>query len=205
MPVDALLQITAVVTAPGGAGADLVQTVYLPTTPTAAQESLLDSLCRTNGSVQDSSLWAAGYPNALMLTSTMTATLLPGSPAWDNTKNLVTAGFPAAAAFTGAYRGYQAPCTSGFITIPGTQQALAPIPKSNPSGGVFGWAGALASYGFDTGGNSDDQGELQGNATVSQCTITLSPTAAANPVAAGWAKAVTSYTKKDACGFYGPQ
>jgi len=205
LPTNVLLRITATVTAPGGAAADLVQTVYLPTAPTPAQVSQLNTDCTQKGEAGPSELWSNNFSSALMLTSITTATLQPGSPAWDNSQDPVTAGFIGLGDFTGAYSTWEAYCAPGFLTVPGTQLALGPIQAADPSGQPDGWAGASADFGFFSGGNDPSDGELSGDAVVSHCVIQLSATAAASSVAAKWAADAPGYAVPDGCEFRGPQ
>jgi hypothetical protein len=136
----------------------------------------------------------------------MTATLHPGSPAWDNSNNSVLSDFWASGDFTGAYHTFEAECSPGFITIPGTEQAISPIQSVNPSGQNWGWAGEFGAFGFYGGGNdAQDQEDLGGGAVVANCAIQLSPTAAASSVAAGWAAAAPTYKLINGCDFQGPQ
>jgi hypothetical protein len=206
LPANVLFRITATVTAPGGAAADLAQTVYLPTPITSAQKAQLTADCPDSwGPDETDAPWLNNFAAADTLTSTMTATLHPGSPAWDNTNNPVLSDFWAAGDFTGAYHTFQADCAPGFITIPGTEQAISPIQSVNPSGQNWGWAGEFGSYGFYGGGNDPaNQDELGGGAVVADCTIQLSSTAAASTVAAAWAAAAPSYTLINGCDFEGP-
>jgi hypothetical protein len=206
LPANALLRITATVTAPGGAAADLVQTVYQPTAITAAQKTELTAACPDIDDDETDAPWLNNYATALILTSTMTATLHPGSPAWANSANPVLSNFMALGDFSGAYNPFEADCAPGFIAIPGTEHAIAPIQATDPAGQNFGWAGEFASYGFYGGGNDPTENEdLGGAAVVSNCTIELSATAAANSVAAGWAAAAPGYKLIDGCGFDGAQ
>src|SRR5450432_2941170 len=45
LPANALFRITATVTEPGGAKADLVETVFAPAAPTASDTALLNAQC----------------------------------------------------------------------------------------------------------------------------------------------------------------
>jgi hypothetical protein len=207
LPANALLRITATVTAPGGAAADLAQTVYLPTPITSAQKAQLDTDCADSWDPNETNApWLNNFAGADILTSTMTATLHSGSPAWDNTNNPVLSDFWASGDFSGAYNTFQAYCSPGFISIPGTEQAISPIQSVNPSGQNWGWAGEFGSYGFYGGGNDpENQDELGGGAVVANCAIQLSSTAAASSVAAAWAAAAPGYKLSDGCDFEGPQ
>ena len=203
LPANALFQITATVTAPGGASASLVQTVFAPAPITAAQKTTLNTKCAgQNDQDATGAPWLNNYASADVLSTTITATLDAGSPAWNNTTNGVLADFMAFGAFSGAYSTFEAYCAPGFITIPGTQQAIAPIQPTNPAGENYGWAGEFAGYGFYGGGNATNNDDLGGKAVVSNCHIQLSATAAANSVAAAWAAKVMHLT--DGCDYRGP-
>jgi hypothetical protein len=203
LPANALLQITATVTAPGGASANLVQTVWMPAPITAAQKTTLTAACPGEGVGSVGSPWLNNYKGAWVITTTMTATLNPGTTAWDNTKNGVLANFMGSADFTGAWSGFEAACSPGFIVIPGVQNAIAPIQGVNPSGQSYGWAGEFAGYGFYGGGNDPGSPDLGGNAVVSHCTVQLSSAAAAVPTAAAWATKVQKLS--DGCDYDGAQ
>jgi hypothetical protein len=203
LPANVLFKITATVTAPGGASATLVQTVFVPAPITAAQRSTFDSKCA--GQTDSDAVgapWQNNYAVSDVLSSTMTATLNSGSPAWDNKTNGVLADFMSFGVFSGAYQTFEAYCAPGFITIPGTQQAIAPIQSANPAGQDWGWAGEFAAYGFYGGGNAPNGGDLDGKAVVSNCHVEVSPTASANAVAAGWATKVMHLG--DGCDYRGP-
>lgn len=203
LPANALFQISAVVTAPGGASANLVQTVFLPTAITAAQRTQFNTVCKGETDTEATGApWLNNYAHADVLASTMTATMNPGSPAWSNSTNPVLSDFMAFGAFSGAYRTFEAYCAPGTIQIPGTEQAIAPIQPTNPSGQLYGWAGEFSAYGFFGGGNSTSDADLGGKAVVSNCHVQLSSTASASTVAAGWAAKMMGL--HDGCDYTGP-
>lgn len=203
LPANALFQISATVTAPGGMSANLVQTVYNPAPITAAQKTTFNTACKgLSDPDAQGAPWLNNYATADVLSSTMTATLNPGSAPWDNKNQGVLADFMAFGAFSGAYEGFEAGCAPGFIEIPGTETAIAPIQSSNPSGQNYGWAGGFSAYGFYGGGNSQSNVDLGGKAIVANCHVQLSPTAQAVPAAAAWAtKSMGLY---DGCDYSGP-
>jgi hypothetical protein len=204
LPANALFRISATVTAPGGASANLVQTVFMPAPITAAQRAQLNTGCAgENDQDATGAPWLHNYQSAWILSSTMTATLNPGSPAWNNTTNGVLADYVGFGYFSGSYMGFEAACAPGFITIPGTQQAIAPIQGTNPAGQPYGWAGEFGSYGFYGGGNDPGGPDMGGTAVVSHCLVQLSSTAAANPTAAAWATRVPKVI--DGCDYDGAQ
>ena len=205
LPANALFQISATVTAPGGAAADLVQTVYPPAAATAAQKTQMNTDCAGLSDPDAANApWLNDYQSADMLTATVTATLKPGSPAWDNTANGVLAFYVGFGDFTGAFLGFEAGCAPGFITIPGTQQQLAPVQSTDPAGQDYGWAGQFGSYGFVGGGNDPGGPDLGGNAVVSNCVVQLSPAAqAAGSTVTAWA--THSFTLAEGCVVDGAQ
>jgi hypothetical protein len=204
LPANALFRISATVTAPGGASAKLVQTVFMPAAITAAQRAQMNTGCAGESDADATGApWLNNYHTAWILSSTMTATLNPGSPAWNNTANGVLADFVGFGYFSGAYAGFEADCAPGFITIPGTQQAISPIQGTNPSGQPYGWAGEFGSYGFYGGGNDPGGPDMGGNAVVSHCLVQLSATAAANATAAAWVTHVPKLI--DGCDYDGAQ
>jgi hypothetical protein len=205
LPANALFRISATVTAPGGAAADLVQTVFMPAPLTAAQKAQLTAHCGAQGFGDSTGEppWKNNFATATGLTSTITATLHAGSPAWNNSANAVLADFVGSGDFTGAYGTFEAYCSPGYILIPGTQQALAPIQAANPGGQPYGWAGEFAGYGFYGGGNDPGAPDLGGGAVVSNCLVQLSGTAAANATAAAWATHIPKLI--DGCEYGGAQ
>jgi hypothetical protein len=193
LPANALFRISATVTASNGATADLVQTVYKPIAPDPSDTTLLNSQCNYPGQLdfQGQPTWQTTVPGAVYLTSDMTATLHAGSPAFDNNADFVVFGFPGApGAYSGQYGIFEAYCDSGYIQIPGSVHAVAPISSTDPANGNFSWAGpsaAAGGYGFSGGGNAPDGPDLGGTAVVKNCSVQVSADAiAAAPALAAW-------------------
>ena len=183
LPSNALFRITATVTEPGGAIADLVQTVFAPAAPTASDTALLNAQCNLSGEPT----WQSNYTNPLYVTTTITATLRPGSKPWSANDQVASYFLGGASAFSGAYEGAQAPCASGYITIPGTMHGVAAVEASDPVMGAYGWASQFGDYGFDGGGNYPDAQESSGTGVVGNCAIEESAAAkATDGVIEGW-------------------
>ena len=183
LPANALFRITATVTEPGGTVADLVQTVFAPAAPTASDTALLDAQCNLPGEPT----WQSNYANPLYVTTTVTATLRPGSKPWSSDDQVASYFLGGASAFSGAYEGAQATCADGYITVPGTMHGVAVVDSSDPAMGVYGWASQFGDYGFDGGGNYPDAEESSGTGVVGNCAIEESAAAKAlGGVIEGW-------------------
>jgi hypothetical protein len=200
LPSDALFRISATVTAGNGATADLVQTVYKPIAADPADTALLDAQCNYPGqpAFQGQPTWQATVPGALFLTSDLTATLRAGSPAFDNNADFVLFGFPGApGAYSGQYGIFEAYCDSGYIQIPGTIHAVAPISSTDPVNALYSWAGpnaAAGGYGFSGGGNDPGGPDLGGTAVVASCSVQVSADAAAAvPALTAWKTTVPAF------------
>jgi predicted secreted protein len=203
LPAGALFQINAVATASNGAIADLVMTASLPTAAAAGQVALLDAQCNYPGDVaaKGQPSWESQYPRTVYMNTTIIATARAGTPAWPNATDPLSFAFLPVSAYTGAFTQGQSPCAAGLLTVPGTVVGVAPLWGSNPALGPYGWATPLGSYGFSGGGN-DPGGPNPGPATVTDCTVQLSPTAsAASASVAGWP--TRAYIKQTGCVFVG--
>ncbi len=203
LPANALFSISATVTASNGATADLLQIVYKPMAQDAAGVALLNSQCNYPGQpdFQGQPTWQAQYPNSKFMDITMSATLHPGSPAFlpgDAVNFEFGAG--GVSAYTGAYQTFEAYCSPGYITIPGTITGVATVPSSDPAHGLWGWDTNPAAYGFDGGGNDPGEPDSGGTAVVSKCVVQLSADAkAASPIIAAWA--TQPYAQVNACDY----
>ena len=192
LPANALFRIFATVTAGNGATADLVQTVYKPIPQDTADVALLNTQCNYPGqpAFEGQPNWQTTVPNALLLTTDMTATLRPGSPTFDNKADAVLFGFVSNSAYSGQYGIFEAYCDSGYIQIPGTIHGVGPISSTDPVHGVYSWAGSLAQsggYGFSGGGNAPGAPDVGGTAVVKNCSVQVSTYAiAADPAVAAW-------------------
>jgi hypothetical protein len=189
LPGNALFQISATATASNGAIADLLEIVYQPTAPTAADTALLDSQCNYPSvpSFQGQPSWESQYPRPVYMIASITATLRPGSRAWSNTTDPLIFDFMPLSAYSGDYKQVNSPCAAGSILVPGTIHGVAPLWSSNEVSGPYGWATAAGGYGFTGGGNDPGGPNLGGKAIVNNCTVQLSAgAAAANPAVAAW-------------------
>jgi hypothetical protein len=196
LPANALLAISATVTASNGASAKLYQVVYAPITADASDTALLDKQCNFSGTPK----WETQYPaNPVYVTSTMTATLTPGSPAF-STKDPINFDLGwGDSAYSGNFSGFEAACAAGYINVPGTVHGVMVVPSSNPAHGTYGWATKHSRYGFFGGGN-DPGPDSSGSAVVAQCVVQVSAAAsAASAKIAAWA--TQPYTKSNACDF----
>jgi hypothetical protein len=199
LPTNALFRITATVTEPDGASANLVQTVFAPAAPDAANTALLNAQCNQPGQPT----WQSNYPSPQYVTTTITATLVHGSPSW-SVDDQVSAYFTgASSAFSGAFVVAQSDCAPGYITIPGTIHGVAPVDASNPANGTYGWASAFGEYGFDGGGNDPSAADSSGTGVVGNCAIEESTAAtAASPLVASWL--TQPFVPANGCRFTGP-
>ena len=185
LPANALFRITATVTEPGGAIADLVQTVFSPSAPTSSDTALLNAQCNLSGEPT----WQSNYTNPLFVITTVTATLRPGSKPWSADDQVASYFLGGASAFSGAYEGAQATCSDGYVTIPGTMHGVAVVDSSDPVRGAYGWASQFGDYGFDGGGNykGGDPQDSSGTGVVANCAIEESDAAKAlGGVIEGW-------------------
>jgi hypothetical protein len=199
LPANALFRITATVTEPGGASADLVQTVFAPAAPTAADTVLLNTQCN----LPDQPTWQSNYSSPQYVTTTITATLHPGSPAWTTDDQIAAYFMGASSAYSGAYTVAQSDCAPGYISIPGTIHGVAPVDGSNPALGTYGWASEFGDYGFDGGGNDPGGPDSSGTGVVKNCAIEESASAqATSSVVAAWL--TQTFVLADGCEFMGP-
>ena len=199
LPANALFRITATVTEPSGASADLVQTVYAPSAPTASDTALLNAQCNSPGQPT----WQSNYSSPQYVTTTITAKLHPGSPAWSSGDQIVAYFIGASSAFSGSYVVAQADCAPGYITIPGTIHGVAPVDASNPALGTYGWASVFGDYGFDGGGNDPGALDSSGTGVVNNCHIEESAAATAtSPIVAAWL--TQTFVLANGCDFTGP-
>jgi len=196
LPANALLAISATVTTASGGSAKLYEVVYAPIPADAADTALLDKQCNFSGSPK----WETQVPaNPDYVTTTMTATLTPGSPAITKKDHVNFDLGWGDSAYSGSYSGFEASCSPGYIDIPGTIHGVMVVPSANPAHGTYGWATADARYGFFGGGN-DPGPDSSGTAVVADCVVQVSAAAsAASAKIAAWA--TQPYTKENACDF----
>ena len=199
LPANALFRITATVTEPDGAAADLVQTVFAPAAPDSGDTALLNAQCNLSGQPT----WQSNYSSPLYLTTTITATLHPGSPAWTASDQISAYFLGSTSAYSGAYSLAQSDCAPGYISIPGAIHGVAPVEATNPTLGMYGWASAFGDYGFDGGGNDLGALDSSGTGVVKNCEIEESATAkATSTVVAGWL--TQTFVLANGCDFMGP-
>jgi hypothetical protein len=183
LPANALFRITATVTEPTGASADLVQIVFAPAAATAADTALLNVQCNIAGQPT----WQSSYPSPVFLTTTITATPHHGSPAWPASDQVNAYFLGSVSAYSGGYTVAQADCAPGYITIPGTMHGVAPLNGSGPATGANGWATDSGTYGFDGGGSDPTAADSSGTGVVNNCHIEESAAATAtSAVVAAW-------------------
>jgi hypothetical protein len=201
LAANALFQITATATQPSGAKVDLVQTVFAPSAPTASDTTLLNAQCDISGSPS----WQSQFNGTLVyLTTTITATPRAGTAAWVNHDYDIGFGLGYGdSAYSGAFRGVEAPCAAGEITAPGTVHGVAVLVVGVPDTDVNGWGYNQAEYGFvGTGNNPNDPDFGGGTTVVDNCAVRVSPAAlAAVPALAGWA--TQPFVANDGC-IYSP-
>lgn len=183
LPANALFRITATVTEPGGATADLVQTVFGPVAPTASDTALLDAQCN----LPSQPTWQSQYTRPRFITTTVTATLRAGSKPWNTDDQVASYFFGGSSAFAGDYMSAQAPCADGYIGIPGTLHGVAAVEGNDTATATFGWAGQFGEYGFDGGGNDAAALDSSGTGVVGNCAIEESAEAeATSDVVKAW-------------------
>lgn len=163
---DILFTISATVTAGDGSVARVTQTVYRPVaTVPAATTDLLDQEC--DG-------WRAEFPSPAYLRSAYVATT-DSSASWTGGRlGLSMNGWPVYAGDFGTFQSY---CATVLADIPGSVEAITPVPAGGSPDATDGWATLF--YGF---GIPDDDGTT----VLSDCVITLGADALASPRAAAW-------------------
>jgi hypothetical protein len=193
-----LFTITATATATGSnhASADLVQRVYRPVATTvhmASDLALLDSSC--DG-------WKKMFPSRLFVTTTITAKLRAGSPAWP-TKNIepIGADMDGYPAFSGDWAPFEAACSGGLLkTLPGSIHGVMPVPTTMPADSKTGWTQAIYGFGI---AYDDDPSDIPASykVQITNCHITLGAAARANGIAATWPSHPHTYGGKLGCEF----
>jgi hypothetical protein len=175
-----LFTITATASATGGSNAKvaLKETVYGPNgSASAADLALLAKQC---------SDWKTNYPSAQFVTTSITSSLLPGSPAWPATAVPVGMSAGEYTAWSGNFDNFEAQCAAGVLkALPGSVHGVLPIPATNPANANTGWA--RSSYGFFVAWDGD-AGDIppSNRVAISNCKITLGATAASNSYASKW-------------------
>jgi hypothetical protein len=174
---DVLFVISATATAPNGALANLVQTVYKPVSTTNQQgvdEAALDSECTG---------WRDEYPSADYVISLIDVTdQSPAGASWQHSVAVASMnGWPV---FSGEVDTFQAYCASYQVNL-GASRAVTPVTPGSGAEGPHGWAHILYGFGIATEAGTDTPGP--DDTVLSNCQITLSAEAAASAIASAWA------------------
>ena len=174
---DVLFVISATATAPNGALATLVQTVYKPVSTTNQQgvdEAALDSECGG---------WRDEFPAAEYVISLIDVTdQSPDGSSWD--RSVAVASMNGWPAFSGEVDTFQAYCASYQVNL-GASRAVTPITAGSGAEGPHGWAHILYGFGIPTEAGQDTAGP--NDTLLSNCQIELSTEAATSPIASAWA------------------
>lgn len=171
---DVLFTISVTATAPNGAIADLVQTVYKPvasTTQQAADEAALDGEC--DG-------WRAAYPAPEYLVSLIDVTdRSPDGASWPHSVAVVSMnGWPT---FSGEVESFMAYCASVQVNL-GSSRGVTPVSGAADAAG--GWATFEYGFGIATEAGTDVPGPT--DTVLSNCAIELSAEAQASAIASAW-------------------
>ncbi|HEY4225858.1 MAG TPA: hypothetical protein VGM70_08600 [Pseudolysinimonas sp.] len=170
LAANAIIRITTTVTATTGAVAELVETVLAPA-PADGSEGAAMSAAGCDGSE-----WPTEYPHPSWTHVTVAATLLSGA-SWPSEDPILTfsGGYWGYSAWTGAWGGFEAPCSDGLQGIPGTATGIvpadadaAPLSQASATGG---------SFGFVWASDADEPSDMHFSFT--SCTIEPGPAAGA--------------------------
>ncbi len=170
LPSNAIIRITATVTASTGAVARLVETALAPA-PADGSEGAAMSNAGCDGSD-----WPTQYPHPSWTHVTVTATV-PSGASWPSEDSVLTlsGSYWGYSAWTGAWSGFEAPCSDALQGIPGTATAIvpadasaAPLSQASATGG---------SFGFVWASDGDDPSDMHFSFT--SCTIEPGPAAGA--------------------------
>ena len=172
-----LFTISATATAPNGALATLVQTVYKPVSTTNQQsvdEAALDSECVG---------WRDEYPAADYIISLIDVTdQSPAGASWEHSVAVVSMnGWPV---FSGEVDTFQSYCASYQVNL-GASRGVTPVTPGSGADGHHGWAHILYGFGIATEAGTDTPGP--DDTVLSNCQITLSDEAATSAIASAWA------------------
>lgn len=186
LPDNALFRITAVATGSNGAIVDLVETVYQPVTPTAADTAKLLAEC-TEGNL------TANYPNMAVMYGEASWTLRAGSVDWVDYSpmgvGLIMSNY---SVWTGSFV-YPEFTGCGGATpaiVPSTAVGIAPLsPASDPVGvsGGHGWYNGVYGFQVTYDGDASNDTPIEQTVFISDCALELSDAAkAAHPLVAAW-------------------
>jgi hypothetical protein len=165
-----IVRITATVTARTGETAKLVETVLAPAAADGSEGAAM------SGAGCDGSDWPTQYPHPAWTHVSVVATLLSGS-SWPSEDTVLSfsGSYWGYSAWTGAWSGFEAPCSDGIQEIPGTANGIvpadpnaAPLSRTSATGGLFGFV-----YASD----GDDPSDM--HFTFTGCTIEAGPAAGA--------------------------
>ena len=197
-----------------GASANLVETVYAPTALNPSDSTLLTAQCDTsNTSFEGFPEWHKRAADPELVTTEISATLSPGSPAWPATDDFTwNVGGYDAIAFSGQSKHYEADCADGEMVAPGTVHVVMVVPGTNPAlaqstnstSTSDGWAAKGVDYGFQGPANvTEPPDDLPGSAKVTACSIQLSAAASsASPAVAAWGS--STFVPADGCEYSTP-
>ncbi len=183
-PIDpnVMFTISATVTSPAGAVADIVQIVYRPVAQDADSALLTDPESGCGD-------WPSVIPNPAYVVTVATATdRSPAGVSWPDF-GVAFIGLSGRPIFTGPHQLWGVPCTDAIIPI-GTVRGIAAV-SSGPADTGYGWANV--SYGITTGGSGQEY-EGWDDENITNCKITLSQWAIDNSAkAASWATKAQLY------------
>ena len=181
-----MFTISATVTSPAGAIADVVQTVYKPVAQTDNQDADHALLTDPESGCGD---WPSVIPDPLYVVAV--ATVTDRSPAGVSWPDLGVAfvdlmGRPM---YTGPYDTWGAACSSVIAHV-GTVRGVTAV-SSGPADTGYGWANV--NYGISTGGSGQEYAGWD-DENITNCKLTLSQWAIDNSaIAASWATKTQLY------------
>ena len=183
-PIDpnVMFTISATVTSPAGAVADIVQLVYRP----VARDADSALLTAPESGCGD---WQSVIPDPEYVVTVATATdRSPAGVSWPEF-GVAFIGLSGRPIFTGPHQLWGVACTDAIIPI-GTVRGITAV-SAGPADTGYGWANV--SYGISTGGSADEYAGWDDD-NITDCTITLSQWAIDNSAkAASWATAAQLY------------
>jgi hypothetical protein len=175
---DVLFTISATLTSPVGATADIEQVVFAPV-------STLDRIDEVEARLdEECGDWRSTIGEPAYVASLVTTTdTSKGGKKWPPSGQVVVSlsGFPV---FEGDYTGFQNFCSSVQVLIPGTVVGVTPVPASAGSDSRGGWATVIYGFGIATEGGEDPTDERY--TQLSDCVITLSEAAEESAIARSW-------------------
>ena len=183
-PIDpnVMFTISATLTSPAGAIADIVQIVYRPVAADPDAALLIDP---ENGCGD----WESVIPDPEYVVTVATATdRSPAGISWPDF-GVGFIGLSGRPIFTGPHQLWGVPCTDAIIPI-GTVRGITAV-SSGPADTGYGWANV--SYGISTGGAADEYAGWDDD-NITDCVISLSQWAIDHSAkAASWATQTQPY------------